>query len=93
LTIQSATRANLANCQLDPMAPYLPPRNDHSYELLTHFRHAPMASALPITPAAEDQPDSHDASRNLRIYIVRWFVVVTLLASAAFVTMAPFIWL
>jgi len=52
-----------------------------------------MASVLPITPAAEDHPDSHDASRNFRIYIVRWFLVVTLFASAAFVMMMPFIWL
>jgi hypothetical protein len=39
--------------------------------------------ALPVASAAEGQRDN----------IVKWFVVVALFASAAFVTIAPFIWL
>jgi hypothetical protein len=57
------------------------------------LRHAPQTSALSITLAAEGQRNSHDSFRTLRLDIVKWFVVVALFASAAFVMIAPFIWL
>jgi hypothetical protein len=57
------------------------------------LRHAPQTSALSITLAAEDQRNSHHSFRIHRLDIVKWFVVVALFASAAFVMIAPFIWL
>jgi hypothetical protein len=57
------------------------------------LRHAPLISALSTTLAAEGQRNSHYSFPNFRLVIVKWFVVVMLFASAAFVTIAPFIWL
>jgi hypothetical protein len=52
-----------------------------------------QGSGLCNGTGAEDQWDSREPSRNLRLNIVKWFVVAMLFASAALVTIAPFMWL
>jgi hypothetical protein len=48
---------------------------------------------LSMTSAAADRRDGRDTAHILRLDIARWFLVVMLFASAAIVTLAPFIWL
>jgi hypothetical protein len=47
--------------------------------------------ALSVATAVGDQLDSHGPSHSVRLDIVKWLLVVTLFASAAFVMIVPFI--
>jgi hypothetical protein len=59
------------------------PERQSQLKVVDQLRPAPRGLALPVASAAEGQRDN----------IVKWFVVVALFALAAFVTIAPFIWL